>query len=114
MRPRTAALSLLLLIPLVTAATTASPPRDTYPRQPGIDAEHYVFQITLADDSDRIFGETEVHFRFRMEGVTELFLDLASVSPGNDGKGMTVSGVTAQGAPVQWTHEADRLRDQPR
>lgn len=84
-------------------------PIDTYPRQPGIDAEHYVFRITLRDDTDRISGKTEVAIRFRLEGVTELALDLSSVSAANDGMGMTVSEVTVEGEPVQWVHEADRL-----
>jgi aminopeptidase N len=110
MRPRAKVLSLLLLIPLVTAATGSAPPRDTYPRQPGIDAEHYLFRITLRDDTDRIDGEADVYFRFRLEGVTELALDLASVSTINDGKGMTVSGISADGGPVRWTHDGDRIR----
>jgi aminopeptidase N len=110
MHPRAIVLSALFLIPLVMAATAPAPPRDTYPRQPGIDAEHYVFRIGLRDDTDRITGEAEIYFRFRQEGVTEVALDLASASPDGQGVGMTVSGVTSQGEPVRWVHESDRLR----
>src|SRR5271157_4334959 len=79
---------------------------DTYPRQPGIDAQHYVFRVTLNDDNDEIVGETTADLRFVKDGVTEFALDLAS--PAN-GKGMTVSGVTSGGAAVQYVHRADRL-----
>ena len=112
--------TLLLLAPLASMAMGAVPlalgpvdsaaPADPYPRQPGIDAEHYVFRITLRDDTDRISGEVSVAFRFKEEGVTEVALDLVSVSQANRGKGMTVSEVTSAGSPVQWAHEADRLR----
>ena len=39
------------LILLAMAATAAS--ADIYPRQPNVDAEHYVFQITIGDDRMR-------------------------------------------------------------
>jgi aminopeptidase N len=120
MTRRTKLLGLLVLAPLASMAMGAVPlalgpvdspaPADPYPRQPGIDAEHYVFRITLRDDTDRISGEVSVAFRFQHEGVTEVALDLVSVSQANAGKGMTVSEVTSDGGPVQWVHEADRLR----
>jgi len=37
---------------------------DTYPRQAGIDALHYVFRLTLSDDTDEIVGEATVGLRF--------------------------------------------------
>jgi aminopeptidase N len=79
---------------------------DTYPRQPGVDAQHYVFRVTLNDDNDEIVGETTVDLRFVPDGVTEFALDLAS--PAN-GKGMTVSEVTSGGVAVKYAHQADRL-----
>src|SRR5215472_9655206 len=51
---------------------------DTYPRQPGVDALHYVFRVTLRDDSDEIAGEATAAVRFVKEGLTEFALDLAS------------------------------------
>jgi aminopeptidase N len=102
--------TVLLMLPLLGSTLGSAPVPDTYPRQLGIDAEHYVFHVTLSDDTDRITGETEVSFRFLKEGVTAVALDLASVSAANDGKGMVVSAVTVAGSPVEWTHEEDRLR----
>jgi hypothetical protein len=49
---------------------------DTYPRQTCIDAHHYVFQLTLSDDSDEIVGDATVDLRFVHEGVSEFALDL--------------------------------------
>ena len=83
---------------------------DTYPRQWGIDALNYAFEVTFSDDTDRIEGETTVEFRFVQDGVTEFSLDLISASTALEGKGMTVSSVTSEGAPLQWSHENDRLR----
>ena len=91
---------------LVTSASTF----DTYPRQPGIDALHYAFAVTLRDDTDMIAAEATADIRFVLANVTELFLDLASVTDSTDGKGMRVLGVTSSGGPVEWAHEGDRLR----
>src|SRR5271157_4801811 len=94
----------LLLTSLVLCAPQIF--ADTYPRQPGIDAQHYVFRVTLSDDNDEIVGETTVDLRFVQDGVTEFALDLASAA---SGKGMTVSQVTSGGAAVEYVHRADRL-----
>ncbi|HUB77380.1 MAG TPA: M1 family metallopeptidase [Bryobacteraceae bacterium] len=79
---------------------------DTYERQPGVDVQHYVFRVTLSDADDAIAGETTVTIRFLKDGLTQFWLDLASPA---DGKGMTVSEVKSGGAPVAYTHQADRL-----
>ena len=79
---------------------------DTYQRQPGVDVQHYLFRVTLSDDSDEIAGETLVRVRFVKDGLKEFWLDLASAA---DGKGMTVTEVTSAGAPVHYTHQSDRL-----
>ncbi len=59
---------------------------DTYPRQPGIDALHYIFRITLSDDTDEITGEATIELRFLNDHVTEFALDLTSAfkGEGND------------------------------
>jgi aminopeptidase N len=90
-------------------ACLASPVHaDTYPRQPGVDAVHYVFRLSLLqDDSSQIRGESTVDLRFVSDGVRDVFLDLASAV---DGKGMTVSAVSSGGQPVPFTHQDDRLR----
>jgi aminopeptidase N len=92
---------------LCLAAFVRAAHADTYPRQPGVDALHYVFRLELGDESDEIVGDATVRVRFTAGGVNEIVLDLASVEAG---KGMTVSQVLAAGAPVRFTHEDNRLR----
>src|SRR5688572_19482005 len=86
------------------AAVAAS--ADTYPRQPGVDAVHYVFRLAVGDTSDEISGEATVTLRIAA-AVNEVFLDLASAA---DGKGMAVSAVTMAGKPLGFRHDSDRLR----
>ncbi|MEX0907550.1 MAG: M1 family metallopeptidase [Gemmatimonadota bacterium] len=94
-----AALFLLLLLPAAASA-------DPYPRQPGVDIEHYVFRLDLFDDTDEIRGTATVRVRFAA-GLNAFELDLASA----DGEqGMTVAEVTLGGEPVAWTHRGNRLR----
>ena len=70
---------------------------DTYPRQPGVDALHYIFRLTLGDESDELTGEATIDLRFLQEQWREVTLDLASAA---NGKGVTVVDVTSGGAPV--------------
>ncbi len=79
---------------------------DNYPRQPGVDAQHYVFRVSLSDDTDHLTAEAVVDLRFARQGVTQVALDLTSVK---DGKGMTVTEVRSSGQPVPYAHTADRL-----
>jgi aminopeptidase N len=92
---------------LLATLTPASAVADTYPRQPGVDAVHYVFRLTVGDETDAIEGETTATFRFVAPAVGEVFLDLAGPA---QGKGMAVTGVTGTGGPLQYAHTADRLR----
>ena len=80
---------------------------DNYPRQPGIDVQHYIFRVTLNDDNDEIAGETTAALKFVRDGVTEVALDLTSAS---EGKGMTVTEVTSGNAALKYAHDGDRLR----
>ena len=100
MPARTLAIALAVLLTAVPGGA------DTYPRQPGVDAVHYVFRLTVEDGSNRIAGETTVTFRVT-ERVSELWLDLASAA---DGKGMAVAAVTIGGSPAVFAHAANRLR----
>tara|TARA_Y100000590_G_scaffold469123_1_gene654993 strand:+ start:8807 stop:10492 length:1686 start_codon:yes stop_codon:yes gene_type:complete len=99
----------LILLGSLIGILGASSVVDTYPRQWGIDALNYTFQITFRDDTDRIEGEATVDFRFIQDNVKEFTLDLISVSPELDGKGMAVSKVMSDGVPLGWTHKNDRL-----
>ena len=79
---------------------------DTYPRQTGVDAVHYVFRLELTDASDVIRGDADILLRFVSPGVTEVFLDLTSAA---NGKGMTVSEVRDSAGALPFTHRANRL-----
>ena len=79
---------------------------DTYPRQPGVDAWHYVFTLELSDTSAEIAGEATVDVRFTRDGVTTVALDLGSLA---NGKGMTVTSVTSDGKAVRFVHQHNVL-----
>jgi aminopeptidase N len=97
---------------LLAIALTRAPGHvlaDTYPRQPGVDAEHYVFRLTLlTTESNEIEGEATVRLHVVSNGVKEALLDLTSRTA--DGKGMTITRVTSNGHPVSFTHEHDHIR----
>jgi len=100
MRTRRLAVALLLIL-------FARPGfADTYPRQPGVDAIHYVFRLTVDDASDRIAGEALITFRLE-PNVAEISLDLASAV---GDKGMTVTSVAIGDHAVVFAHAADRLQ----
>ena len=90
----------------LAAAVAPLGARDTYPRQPGVKVQHYVFALTLSDSTDEIAGEATVTIHFMKDGLTSFFLDLASAA---NGKGMTVVGVTSDGKAAGYTHEKNRL-----
>jgi aminopeptidase N len=73
---------------------------DQYPRQPGVDVEHYVFRIAVSDLSNEICGEARVEFR--AAGTREIALDFAQE--------MMVDGVVAGTAPAAYEHRGGRLR----
>lgn len=79
---------------------------DTYPRQPGVQVEHYVFALELTDANDELRGEATVTIRFTKDGLTTLFLDLATPS---NGKGMTTTAVVSDSAQLRYTHTDNRL-----
>jgi len=89
---------------LLTTAATAN--GDTYPRQAGIDAWHYVFRLELSDTRPEISGEATVDLRLTRDGIGKVALDLASAA---GGKGMTVTSVTSSGQAVPYTHENNLL-----
>ncbi|HSR15165.1 MAG TPA: M1 family metallopeptidase, partial [Gemmatimonadales bacterium] len=103
-RPMFAA-SLALLMVFGTPWTA----RDTYPRNPAIDALNYAFRLELSDTTDAITGELTMDVRFLATGVQVVRLDLVNAGPAHRGKGMAVSSVTLDGAPVPFTHANDEL-----
>src|SRR5262245_1590113 len=86
---------------------TSNARADTYPRQPGVDALHYVFKLVLTDAGNEIAGESTATFKIMAPGVKEIVLDLTSAAAG---KGMTVSAVACAGKPATFDHTSDRLR----
>jgi aminopeptidase N len=106
----TATSAIAQLALLLFAAPAVSPaPRDTYPKNPGIDALNYAFRLELTDTSDAIVGELTMDLRFVATGVQAVRLDLANAIASRGGKGMRVSDVTLNGAAVRFTHENDAL-----
>ena len=93
---------LVLALTLAAAITRA----DDYPHQTGIDAQHYAFHVALSDDTDEVAGESTAILSFTQGGITRLWLDLATPK---DGKGMTVTEVSCDGAATPYTQAADRL-----
>jgi len=97
------------LVLALVVAWSANAGADTYPRQAGVDARHYVFRVTLlTGDSNEIQGEATATFRLLASNLGELALDLAT--PRADGTGMTVTSVTSKAASVAFTHRDNRLR----
>ncbi len=119
--------SSLVLASALLLGSVAPAAADTYPRQPGVDVEEYVFRISLLDETDEIRGLTTLAIRFVEDGVVSLVLDLTGRTGGRE-TGMTVDGAwvasgdteatamahapdTADlGASAQFSHTGDRLR----
>jgi aminopeptidase N len=102
-------LAFCLIFPTAVAA-------DTYPRQTGVDAVHYVFRVQLNDTSSEIVGETTMTLKFTRDSVSDVTLDLVSASAGT---GMTVQSVRRGGSidtpgpasdNLMFTHADNRLR----
>src|SRR5262245_8835486 len=103
-----AGLRVLIIVALGGIAANAPRPlsADTYPRQTTADAQHYIFRLTLSDTSPEITGDATVLVRVTADNVREVVLDLTSA---HDGKAMTVTGASRDGAPVTFAHANDRL-----
>ncbi len=81
---------------------------DPYPRQP-IDVQHYRFAITLSDSTDRIDGEATIRLTITKPDIAQVWLDLASMTPARQGRGMRVSAISRDGHALVFRHDADRL-----
>src|SRR5581483_1845823 len=84
-----------LLLPLLAAATLWA---DSYPRQPGIDVQHYIFRVTLSDDTDEIEGETTVTIKWGQPELRDFFLDLGPAMKVTEVRGYT------------YRHEGEKLQ----
>jgi aminopeptidase N len=98
----------LAAVSLLLGTSDSTVLADTYARQPGIDARHYVVRLTLlTSDSNEIQAEATVTLRLVAAGMREAVLDLTSRTP--DGKGMIVTGITSDGRTVPIAHRDNRL-----
>jgi aminopeptidase N len=93
-------------VPVLLLLAVATARADTYPRQPDIDAWHYVFRLNLSDQSRAIQGEATVDLLVVRDGAPQAALDLAS---DEGGTGMTVTGVSVDDRPVRFVHDKNRL-----
>lgn len=97
------------LVPIAALLCVSGVAADTYPRQAGVDARHYVFRLTLlTGESNEIEGSADVTLRALRDDMREMWLDFTNA--GANGKGMTVASVTSSGQPVAFTHTSNRLR----
>ena len=72
--------SIWFAIALILSSTSTLPlAADTYPRQAGVDALHYVFNLTFSDSSNEIAGESTATVKLAA-GVKEIALDLTTKS----------------------------------
>lgn len=70
------------------------------------DVQHYRFQLTLSETSDRISGTALITTKFLQDAESAVF-DL--VSENNEGRGMKVTKVLEGEQPLQFTHAANKL-----
>ncbi len=82
---------------------------DKYPKNLGIDVQHYAFSVLLSDESDRVEVESQIILRFKTDGVRHLRLDLINKSDALNGRGMVVTSVQSGGKDIRFTHAEDEL-----
>lgn len=80
---------------------------DTYAKNLAVDVMHYRFALDLQDRDDRLSGTADVDVRFVGEGETSLRFDLVNLDEA--GRGMTVTGVTVEGASLPFAHRDHAL-----
>src|SRR6185437_5561886 len=93
---------------------------DTYPRPAGFTAVHYAFEIALTDASNEIqvrdtvtvratVDEAENHANPCLVRTPYGVRGTPAAKASNAGRGMAVTAVTADGAPLQYRQAHDRL-----
>ena len=93
----------LLLYPLSLLIVFCFPAKAQVPNSP-IDVQHYNFAIQLTDASDTIKGQADITVKFLKDAPS---FDINLVKTGSTGKGMLVSGITENGAKLQFQQDAD-------
>jgi aminopeptidase N len=83
---------------------------DRYPRNRQINVLHYVFRLSLQDESNEIIGQTSIDIQFCEAGVDRFELDLTGKERGDAKTGMTVSRVTVDNSELRFEHQNNRLK----
>ena len=82
---------------------------DNYPKNPKIDVVHYIFDITLSDDTDMIKSTATLLVKFKTHGIRTLRLDLTNKSEKLNNMGMRVKQVSLEGQALEYSHDSDVL-----
>ncbi len=82
---------------------------DLYPIDKNIDIQHYIFQLSLSDSSNEIFGDAQIRVLIKQKGVQRIRLDLINQTAERMGKGMFVEDVRMGETKVVYTHQQDAL-----
>jgi aminopeptidase N len=99
--------NLITILLLLSIAVTYS--QDVYERNASADVQSYVFNLTLNDYNNEIFGETLITVNFRDE-VTKFSLDLI----GKSGEyGMEVSGIFEGSSEADYEYSDDKISITP-
>jgi aminopeptidase N len=96
------------LLLLVSVCTLVEIRADTYPKNPRVDVINYSFALEVQDRDNRISGAADVDIRFAGDGEASLRFDLVNRNT-STGRGMTVSAVSADGAPLAFVHRDNAL-----
>jgi len=104
-----ARISRLLILLLLVAPAAAQDYSDSYPKNPGIDIQGYVFELTVNDDDDIVQGRTTVDARFVEGGQSRLRLDLVGKKAEREGRGMEVHRVLHGDDELSFAHAEDAL-----
>ncbi len=83
-----------------TSAESDTRPADvqgTTPPHRGLDVQHYSFDLTLADSTDRIRGEAEIRVQFTTDTLSAVRFDLIGPPSSSEDTGMRVQSVTRDG-----------------
>jgi len=102
-------LTRMIALLLVASPALAQEYSDSYPKNPGIDIQGYVFEITVSDETDVIQGRNTVDARFVEGGQSQLRLDLIGKTEDREGRGMEVHRVTHGDDELSFAHANDAL-----
>lgn len=75
-----------------------------------IDIQHYAFQISISDQSDKIKASADILLMLTDAHVEDVVLDLADQQSFTDGSGMKVLKVSKDGRKLNFTHKNHKLR----